>query len=47
MIDVSNYDFKTLIEKKVKPEKSFINVYVDKCLESEDTISSTPRIGII
>ena len=33
MIDVSNYDFKPLIEKIVEPEKSFINLYVEKCLE--------------
>ena len=41
MVDVSNYDFKRLTEKIVKPEESFINLYVDKCLESKGTISST------
>ena len=44
MVDVSTYDFKPLIDNKVKPEESFINAYVDKCLESESTISSTHRI---
>ena len=44
MVDVSTYDFKPLTENKVKPEESFINVYIDECLDSEGTISSTPRI---
>ena len=47
MLDVSTYEFKLLTEKKVKPEESFINAYVDECLDSEGTISSTRRIHII
>ena len=41
MVDVSNYKFKPITDKAVKQEESFINLYVDKCLESENTISST------
>ena len=44
MVDVSNYDFRTLIDKIVKPEEYFINVYVEKCLKSEGAISSTRRM---
>ena len=41
MLDVNTYGYKPLIYNKVKPEESYINAYVDKCLESEGTISST------
>ena len=44
MVDVITYDFKTLTVNKVKPEESFINVCVDKCLESKVTITSARRI---
>ena len=47
MVDVSRYDFKTLIDNKVKPEESFINAYVNEFLTSEGTKSSTRRIRII
>ena len=41
IVDVSTYDFKTLTDNKVKPEESFINAYVNECLESEGKMSST------
>ena len=41
MVDVSNYVFKSLTDKIVRLEESFINSYVDKCLESDSKISST------
>ena len=44
MVEVRDHHFKLLTDKKVKPEESFINAYVDKCLEYEGTISSTRRI---
>ena len=44
MSDVRTYDFKTLIDNKVKPEEYFINAYVDECLKSEGIISPTRRI---
>ena len=47
MVDVNTYQFKPLKENKVKLEESFINAYIDKCLESEGTISSTSKILII
>ena len=47
MVDVSTYDFKHLTYNKVKPEESFIDTYVNECLQSEGTISSTRRIRII
>ena len=40
MVEVKTYDFKPLTENKVKPEESFINAYVDKCLDSEGKIST-------
>ena len=47
MVDVSNCDFKLLTDKTVIPEESFINSYIDKCLDTEGTIISTLRIRII
>ena len=47
MIELRKYDFKPLPEKIVKPEKYFINSYVNKCLEFEGTIRSTRRIRSI
>ena len=44
MLDVQKYDFKPLIDNVVKPEESFITAYVDECLDSKGTISSTFRI---
>ena len=41
IIDVINYDFEPLRGGVVKPEVSFINAYVNKCLESEGSIIST------
>ena len=47
MVDLSNYKVKPLTEKTVKPEESFINFYVNECLEYKSTISSTSRMRII
>ena len=44
MVDVSNYNFKYITDKTVKPVESFVNSYIDKCLESDSTISSTHRM---
>ena len=41
MDDLSNHDFKSLMEKIVKPEEYFIYLFVNGCLESEISISST------
>ena len=46
MVDVSNYEFKSLMNKIFKPEESFIYLYVYECLESEITITSTRRMRI-
>ena len=40
LVDLSNYEFKSLTDKIVKPEESFITSYINKCLKSETTISS-------
>ena len=32
MVEIRNYGFTSITDKKVKPEESFINSYVDKCL---------------
>ena len=47
MVDLINYDFKFITDKTVKPEESFINSYVKKCLKSDSAISSTRRICIL
>ena len=47
MVDVSNYGFKYMTDKTVKPEESFVNLYVDECFKSNNTISSTLRMLII
>ena len=41
MVDTSSYDFTSLADKTIKPEESFINSYIDKCLKDESVISST------
>ena len=41
MFGVNKYDFKYLMDKIVKPEESFINLYAGKCFESEITINTT------
>ena len=41
MVYCRNYDFKSLPDKKVKPEESFIYSYVDECIVSNGAISST------
>ena len=47
MVVVSNYNFKYLTDKIVKLVESFINTYVEKCLESESAISSMRIMRII
>ena len=44
MFDISNYDYKTLTDKIVKPEESFLYSYVNECFESENMISPTRRM---
>ena len=44
MAGVGNYEFKYLIDKIVKLKESFINSYVNKCLESDSVIISTQRM---
>ena len=44
MVEVSNYNFNTLTSKIVKPEESFINVYVSECFESGSSLSATHRM---
>ena len=41
MVDVKKYNFKSITDKTVKPEESFLNLYVNECFESDNTISST------
>ena len=38
MVDASNYKFKSVTDKTVKPEEYFIKSYVDKCLEYESVV---------
>ena len=47
MVDIRNYNFKSITGKTVKPEESFINSYVKKFLESDSEIISTCRLRII
>ena len=44
IVEVINYKFKYLTYKIVKPEESFINLYVNECLNSKSTIRSTHRM---
>ena len=44
MVDLSNYDFIHMTDKTVKLYGSFMNSYVDKCLESKTMISLTQKI---
>ena len=47
MVDVSYYNFTYITDKTVKPEESFVKLYVGKCLKSNSAISSTRRMIII
>ena len=44
MIDVRNYEFKSITDKTVKPKESFINLYIDGDFKSENAIESTHRM---
>ena len=44
MVALSNYDFTSIKDKTVKPEESFINLYVNKCFKSNSAIRSTRRM---
>ena len=44
MVDVRNYEYAPLTDKIIKPEKSFLNQYVDAHFESENTINLTQRM---
>ena len=41
IVDISNFDFKYITGKTVKQEWSFVTSYVNECLKSNSTISST------
>ena len=47
MVDLSNYNFKSLTVSLVKSEEYIINLYIDECLKSERTVSSNRRMRII
>ena len=44
MVDVINYNFKSITDKTVKQEEYFVNSYIDECFESDNAISSTRRM---
>ena len=45
MVDVINYIFTSITDKTGKPEESFLNSYVNYCLELNIEISSTRLMG--
>ena len=47
MVHLKNYEFKSLTDKIVKPEETFINMYVDECLEYKRHIPITGSTSII
>ena len=44
MVDVRNYNFKSIKDTTVKPEESFVKLYVDTISESYSAIKSTFRM---
>ena len=44
MVYISNYEFKSITDKTVKPEESFVNSYVGECFGSDNAISPTHRM---
>ena len=44
MVDISNNKFKYITDKNNKPEESFVNLYVNKCFESNNAKSPTRRM---
>ena len=47
MVDVINYEFTSITDKTVRLEGSFINLYVNECLKSNNAIISTHSMRII
>ena len=47
MVDISNYDLRSLTSKIVKTEEFFLNSYFNACLENGSAIISTQRMRII
>ena len=47
MVNVGNYNFKSITDKTIDPEESFVNLYVYERLESYSAISSTHMMHII
>ena len=47
MVDVINYYFKSITDKTVKLEESFVNSYFHECLGYKSVINSTRRMRII
>ena len=41
MVDVSNFYCAPLTDKIIKPDEYFLNMYVDECFGSENTINPT------
>ena len=44
MVDINNNNFNSITAKTVKPEESFIDLYVNEWFESKSAISATRRI---
>ena len=44
IVYLSNYNFKSISDKTVKPEEYFINAYVSELFEYESAISATHRM---
>ena len=47
MVDLRNYAFISITDKKVKTEEYFINLYVNEGLKPESAMISTQRIRMI
>ena len=45
-VDISNCEYAPLTDKIVKPKESSLNLYVDECFESENTINLTQWMHI-
>ena len=44
MVNVNKYNFNIITSKTVKPEESFINMYVSECFESKSAIRAECRM---
>ena len=47
MVDLGAYVFKDLNTRKIKPEESFTEAYIEELYESENIYTATKRLSVV